>query len=253
MNPNPENRNAELSPEDLLPLLNCPECSPPAFLVAPTTLKCGHTICAEHVTLSHPATPLRPGPPILPACPLPTCQPMPPPSSFLRPNIPPESTVSYFPPQTLSAAPVAGPSRVTDIRLDVTVCKILSLVQRAIQEAREQDPDDVALPASSDNDSESESDQSEDEPFFGNKGFTSEETPSGSISRIHRSSSPARRPPTRLRTNSPPQSQILPNTEFPIEKLQKELLIELGCEICFLLLYQPVTTPCQHVRIHNSQ
>jgi hypothetical protein len=29
---------------------------------------------------------------------------------------------------------------------------------------------------------------------------------------------------------------------------QKDLLAELTCEICFVLLYQPITTPCQHVR-----
>ena len=31
--------------------------------------------------------------------------------------------------------------------------------------------------------------------------------------------------------------------------LVKELLSELTCEICFTILYQPVTTPCQHVSV----
>lgn len=30
-------------------------------------------------------------------------------------------------------------------------------------------------------------------------------------------------------------------------KIDKELLTELSCEICFTIYYQPVTTPCQHV------
>ncbi|KAI0269157.1 PUA-like domain-containing protein [Gloeopeniophorella convolvens] len=30
------------------------------------------------------------------------------------------------------------------------------------------------------------------------------------------------------------------------DRFEKELLTELSCEICFMLLYQPVTSPCQH-------
>jgi hypothetical protein len=30
-------------------------------------------------------------------------------------------------------------------------------------------------------------------------------------------------------------------------QFEKVLLTELSCEICFMLFYQPVTTPCQHV------
>ena len=30
-------------------------------------------------------------------------------------------------------------------------------------------------------------------------------------------------------------------------RIEKELLTELNCEICFTIYYQPVTTPCQHV------
>lgn len=32
-------------------------------------------------------------------------------------------------------------------------------------------------------------------------------------------------------------------------RLEKELLAELTCEICFGLMWQPLTTPCQHVRL----
>lgn len=31
-------------------------------------------------------------------------------------------------------------------------------------------------------------------------------------------------------------------------RFEKDLISELTCEICFMLLYRPVTTPCQHVR-----
>jgi hypothetical protein len=34
--------------------------------------------------------------------------------------------------------------------------------------------------------------------------------------------------------------------------LEKELLSELTCQICYTLFYEPVTTPCQHVRLSHS-
>ena len=35
--------------------------------------------------------------------------------------------------------------------------------------------------------------------------------------------------------------------EDPQTRIEKELLTELSCDICFTIYYQPVTTPCQHV------
>jgi len=35
--------------------------------------------------------------------------------------------------------------------------------------------------------------------------------------------------------------------EDPQTRVEKELLTELSCDICFTIYYQPVTTPCQHV------
>jgi len=35
----------------------------------------------------------------------------------------------------------------------------------------------------------------------------------------------------------------------PDDEFDKKLLEELTCHICYVLFYQPVTTPCQHVRI----
>ncbi|KAF7332226.1 hypothetical protein MKEN_00103600 [Mycena kentingensis (nom. inval.)] len=45
----------------------------------------------------------------------------------------------------------------------------------------------------------------------------------------------------------PPRASTMPrSTPLPESSLSKELLTELSCEICFSLLYNPVTTPCQH-------
>ncbi|KAF5389047.1 hypothetical protein D9757_004896 [Collybiopsis confluens] len=37
-----------------------------------------------------------------------------------------------------------------------------------------------------------------------------------------------------------------PPIQRPLESFEKELVTELNCEICFSLMYEPVTTPCQH-------
>lgn len=37
----------------------------------------------------------------------------------------------------------------------------------------------------------------------------------------------------------------------PSVRLEKELMAELQCQICFALMWQPVTTPCQHVSLFH--
>lgn len=263
---------SQLTPHRLLPLLQCPKCSPTALLTAPTTLKCGHSICSRHVSLSAsdpspqlPNPPIHPGPPLLPACPLPTCLPTTSSPDPHRPNIPPESTVTYFPPplhsQRSTATAQAGvPARLQDVRVDVTICKILSLVQRAIQwQAR--DNNHVPVPAASDDDG-SDDDSREPTPHKANR-------VSQSLGRSSRPSSPelqeptdlavkpprlrqgrpSRRPFKRQRRGSQTAPPSLPSPPVsPSSRFEKELLTELTCEICFMLLYQPVSTPCQHVR-----
>ena len=263
--------NSQLTLHSLLPILQCPQCSPSTLLTAPTTLKCGHSVCSEHVSLSHshPSAPpsnrpFRPGPPMLPACPLPTCIRTTSSSDIHRPNIPPESTVTYFPPplhpprSTVTPQAVAL-TRLQDVRLDVTICKILSLVRRALCRQAGHD-DHVPLPVPFDDD-ESEGEDQRSTPQKANR-------VSQSLDRISRPSSPesraspgspaksprlrqgrpSRRPFKRQRRGSQTAPPSLPSPVSPSARLEKELLTELTCEICFMLLYQPVTTPCQHVR-----
>ena len=45
----------------------------------------------------------------------------------------------------------------------------------------------------------------------------------------------------------PRQNPAETSGEDPRTRIDKELLTELSCEICFTIYYQPVTTPCQHV------
>ena len=51
--------------------------------------------------------------------------------------------------------------------------------------------------------------------------------------------------PDRLDTE--PRRDSEGGDEDPQTRIEKELLTELSCDICFTIYYQPVTTPCQHV------
>lgn len=61
--PSPASRSSSSSPnydDDALdmflrPVLQCPACEPGCAIVQPTTLLCGHTVCAKHVTLRSPS------------------------------------------------------------------------------------------------------------------------------------------------------------------------------------------------------
>jgi hypothetical protein len=45
--------------------------------------------------------------------------------------------------------------------------------------------------------------------------------------------------------NTRPDEPLIPSVDSSFEK---ELYTECSCEICYTLLYEPMTTPCQHVR-----
>jgi hypothetical protein len=58
--------------------------------------------------------------------------------------------------------------------------------------------------------------------------------------------------PARTSARKRRRKQLLPprRLDAPAQSadhFEKEVLTELTCEICFNLLYQPVTSPCQHV------
>ncbi|KAI0375682.1 hypothetical protein BV20DRAFT_959699 [Pilatotrama ljubarskyi] len=240
-----------MTPPSLLPLLYCPLCSPPALLRAPVTLQCGHTFCAAHFTpYSAPSTSkATDAAPSLPSCPLPTC------SSTSRPPL-----CSHPPP------------------LDVTVNKVIGILSTP-------ETEDVPPPSFHDDsdertDSEYEVDSDSDLEYLplppqspqspasvASRSASSpvrDPDPAGLVSRSlpprvdtrHRSrsrSQPSPRLPPRKRRRHlhrrvSPTSRSQPHRSDhdPQARLEKELLSELTCEICFGLLWQPLTTPCQH-------
>ncbi|KAH9936943.1 PUA-like domain-containing protein [Amylocystis lapponica] len=261
-----------MTPDDLIPLLYCPLCAPPRLLTAPLTLHCGHTVCADH--LPSPSSLLSSATAVtVPKCPLPTCQP----SSSSSATLNPASGVAF------SRAPPSS-THLPGVRVDVTANKIVSLVLRArtYSVADRTRVSAYAPDADEHTDEESDGDRydqrSRQKP--GPSRSRSRSTPVGDrcpcCCRPHRLPPwPTRRalhPPSRSRsTPSPPPSpshdisprprkrrrrRLLPSQEHsrpdthpdidPSTRFEKELQVELTCEICFGLLWQPVTTPCQH-------
>ncbi|TDL26911.1 LON-domain-containing protein [Rickenella mellea] len=268
-----------------LPLLHCPLCPGSSLLSAPTTLHCGHTLCSSHVRRpSHStsissnissspsrrqtrqmAPPPSPVPTVAP-CPLPTCRP----GRNLLPNIPPDSPVAYYPPiapssaipmpPTLPDQPELSPS--ANPRVDVSVSRVITLMHRPEYAQNHTE----FVPTFSDrNDLDSEDD--DDTDTYANANGSEPDKPAStlpqsrsdlpsrpSFSAAERRTHSNRDSPTeghvrpqkrqrRLSDSTPPKFTLGGNIE---ERFHKELLEHLTCEICFMLLYQPITTPCQH-------
>ncbi|KAH9899827.1 hypothetical protein C8Q73DRAFT_787673 [Cubamyces lactineus] len=242
-----------MQPRALLPSLYCPLCSPPALLRAPVTLHCGHSFCAAHFPVSNaPSTSTAPSPAlILPSCPLESCSY----SSRDRPSF------ARTPP------------------LDVTVNKLIDIILSLPPDT----PEDAPLPSFHDDrgdctGTEDEVDSDSDLEYLplpplspdsnASHPPSSPVRDSGAVERVSRpdsprvnarhhsrprsQSSPRLRPRKRRRrlprTVSPPSSHPQPHRtdHDPCARVRKELLSELTCEICFGLLWQPITTPCQH-------
>ncbi|KAN0131483.1 PUA-like domain containing protein [Lactarius tabidus] len=242
----------------LVPLFHCPVCPTPSPLVAPVTLFCGHTACARHVLISSPSPRLL----RLSTCPLPSCT-VSPSNPATLPNIPTSSRVTIYPATDVQLdVDAAAFATIPQSRTDVTINKLASIVHRHDRLSRSTATLDSGSGSDSDSDDEEISDTnttrpSPSQPGASTPGSTSivpsDASSSSSISTQIASSldaslqhqAPARSnarkrrrkhlpPPRRL--DSPAQS-----TDF-----EKELLNELSCEICFMLLYQPITSPCQH-------
>lgn len=293
------------------PLLQCAACDPPSLFVAPITLHCGHTVCARHVRTDPadepPPPPSPPTPsssalsrllpavirarqsattstagaganaadpssiPVVPTCPIPICRQVTRPS-VPQINIPPESTVAYYPPIVNTPTNTDPPARITiaNPRVDVSVGRVLALLDRAEREswnvAEEDDGRGTRAPVDGDTDGEDSVEEGEENttPTVNPSSLPSSSSGAGpsNIRRPHRSNhdrprkrqrrgelSNVQSPPDRL--NDTPDERRRPwcsRQEEHTERFNKELVESLTCEICFMLLYQPVTTPCQHVR-----
>ncbi|KAG2141719.1 PUA-like domain-containing protein [Suillus bovinus] len=217
------------SPSLILPLLHCPLCSPSRLLTDPTSLRCGHTVCSSHVDSD--------------LCPIPTC--LSTPASF-TPTVPPGSRVAFFPATTENHTSSPEP---VERRIDVKVRKLVELATKAAEDESEQ-PDHLVETYS---DSDDEQQESVAFPLSSSSASSPVTPVSGPPSSVG-SSSPAStssRPRKRLRrhTSTSRSPDFHPSSDpgtISLAEFDKNLATELMCEICFMLLYQPVTTPCQH-------
>ncbi|KAG8936154.1 hypothetical protein FRC02_004182 [Tulasnella sp. 418] len=309
--------NCASRPASILSLLHCAFCS--SILDSPTTLRCGHSVCSHHVTLSPPPSPTsNPSPqpslqrrastasvdsssqssstsiPLLPSCPVKSCSPAN--SRTPRPFMeisPLSSKVAYYPPPPVPEGRISASSKnsspkvikVASPRQDVSMARILPIVVKATR-AREKllrtsDPKSFDLDDPSSGDESDTSDEASDplmapNPTLSQAPLTPRPSSPAPLAIAHSLTSPApssssfterharsRSPPTpeapyqhnlkrpRIQTPSPriPPLQ-LDSSEEALAKLEvefaKQLYGELLCEICFSVLLNPVTTPCQH-------
>jgi hypothetical protein len=245
----------------LLPLLRCPLCPDHSTLTAPVTLFCGHTLCAKHVSVPAHLSSLSPQShtrfPILlrlTPCPLQGCTASP--ATPVPLNIPPASHITFYPAVGHHTDhDAASFATIPDSRIDVTVNKLSMIIhQHRAQSTRH-------LPSA---DSGSGSDSQTDEEILdprdlsptrasiaGSSANTGEGGPSSIPRQVSSDGSqqpgPARMGARKRRRKRVPPPRRLDAPAQSADQFEKELLTELSCEICLTLLYQPITSPCQHV------
>jgi hypothetical protein len=253
----------------LIPLIRCPLCTPSSTLTAPVTLYCGHTVCAKHVSVPVPvpsnfsASTFQPQPHHdvpprllhLTPCPLNGCttSPSSPPPP---PNIPSSSrvTFSYFADGLQADRDAAAFATVPDSRTDITVNKLAVIIHRYNQQQQAPSAPRLATDPLSDSDSQTDEEISDSQDLSLTQTFTNTNIAGEASSSIPRqvSSDGSQQGPARTSARKRRRKQLLPprRLDAPAQSadhFEKEVLAELTCEICFNLLYQPVTPPCQHV------
>lgn len=226
------------SPKLLLPLLHCPLCSPSRPLKDPTTLRCGHTVCLSHISST--------------SCPIPTCSSAP---ANFTPIIPTTSQVAFFPAMSELRSHTSSP-QAGERRVDVRVKNLVELLLKAA--ADEDGPHDELVHACSDSGHDSNGEEHESVRFPSSSSPTvspptllSDSLASNSLDHPSTPSPSSSRPRKRRRRHTSDSRHHSGPGDTLLAEFDKSLTTELMCEICFMLFYRPVTTPCQHVRIPN--
>ena len=182
-----------------------------------------------------------------------------------------DARVAFVPAQPTYALPHVG----TGERVDVTVNKVVGLVRRfgevllrVNEEEQEEQEERVGFGVRDEEGTDDEEDEDEEEDGEGGV----DERPCASTlgRRAHgqRPDRPRKRRRVSSRVRARPSSSSSSSSSARGERadglrdagagrrrdgeavraeFEKELLSELTCEICFALMWQPVTTPCQHV------
>ncbi|KAH7343816.1 PUA-like domain-containing protein [Rhizoctonia solani] len=244
-------------PSLLLPLLRCAHCR--LLLEAPTTLNCGHTLCSKHMTEARtedgegPSSPVRNS---FGQCPVEGCKPRQParvgvPGSLndldLRVGVTFTPAAQHTPSESSSGT--SPLKRV--VKLDVTVSKLLEAITTAAR--RSSVTADTPTTDTRTRRDDSPATDEDEGTLIGHNSVTHSRSPaldrtdSASPSGSDRTSSQSPpRPRKKLRIHSPAQTPTGLPDPSPSTSFEKDLLNELTCEICFMLLCNPITTPCQH-------
>ncbi|KAG9105214.1 hypothetical protein FRC07_009490, partial [Ceratobasidium sp. 392] len=266
---------APLRPSALLSFLRCAYCR--LLLEAPTTLNCGHTVCSKHMTpdghpllrtrnpaagSAHPTrSPVRSG-----SISIRSTQPVLPPSlpamSRRRLHTAPTRTRPGARPLERYGSARRCNVRASKRRAERGYRSTTSVARSRVTTATRAQTN-AAAGSTSRHHSSTDSDEED--------GSDDDEAQSSApirYPRLPRSSTPDRAPtntrsgpshPNRAPSESPPRPSKRQRTTVPVQTasglpdrtstaptFEKELLSELTCEICYMLLYNPITTPCQH-------
>ncbi|ELU45838.1 LON domain-containing protein [Rhizoctonia solani AG-1 IA] len=242
-------------PSALLPLLRCALCR--LLVEAPTTLNCGHTLCSKHMT---PEKEEQPGPSMSAQrpCPVEGCRPRQP--NRVRVLGRPSELDSHpgvtFTPAHSALSDSPSPLRGRVVKLDVTVSKLLEVITNAARQSTATAP--APAPTSDRHRHRHHSTTPDDESTapidprpqtVHPRSSPPDPTPDDSDSDSSSQSPP--RPRKKLRTHPPAHTSTGIPDPPSTPSFEKELLNELTCEICFMLLCNPITTPCQH-HAHNE-
>ena len=243
------------------------------FLHRPLTLPCGHTLSADHISIPTPA-PIVIDPSLPPheaaelqqrqqqqrlslwssvMCPIPSCKRYSASASSAKYNpsdltisdtssVPPVSSgthgIIHYPPRPTHHVTTETASETGSPLLDVNVEKIIRIVHR--EATRLDDETAHAVTA------------------FGRVGLNDEEVPDETmlespLSEVSASSSSLGRAPSKRQKHHlvEPDSAVenyRRSDPDPLDAIKKEMMSVLECDVCAMLLHEPVTTPCQHVR-----
>jgi hypothetical protein len=250
----------------LLPLLRCPLCPPHCTMTAPVTLYCGHTVCAKHVSVpAHlPFASAQPhmNVPVLlrlTPCPIEDCTASPNAPTPL--NIPSSSSVIFYPYTANGHQPnhdATAFATIPDSRTDITISKLAVIIYQYEQLQQAQSAQRLPV-VDSDSGSDSQTDEEmldarDPSPTQASTTGSSANTGEGPSSISRQFSSDPQPQPVRMSARKRRRKRLPPPKRLDApaqsaDQFEKELLAELTCEICFTLLYQPVTSPCQHVSL----
>jgi len=148
--------------------------------------------------------------------------------------------VTYYPPRPNPRVNTESTSETGSPLIDVNVEKIIRIVHR---EATKLDDETAHAVTAFGRVELNDQDEVADETML--------ESPSSDISASSASlgRAPSKRQKHHLVDPDPSVDNYRRSDPDPLDVIKKDMMSVLECDVCAMLLHEPVTTPCQHVRI----